>query len=395
MADVLLIEACNFQNFPVGGQLLFARQMMKVFGNRLALVGLSTDDTPVGRWVEIEIDAVKYPFFSIGRRQVAAKKPLIPERLRSYFELRHYKKKILSLGVKSVFTQAPELLMVISSWDLDDLCYQFPGVENPLKMPRYWWGKLLAGLFDKKLFEALNKADTILACADKCAIKNLVHRSSGTLSSGKVIPFPTRVDMSIFFASDKAEARRLLGLPLGKIILIATGRINRVKGWDFILESFYHFKQNHPDSLLVFLGDGEDRGALENRAGDLQIKNDVLITGFHVPGKVAQFLNAADISVVGSHKEGWSLAMLEALACGKPIVTTDVSGARDMIIDGDNGFVVEKRDSRKFADAISRALNLHAETVSIGIAQKYSLDTLERDFSKIWQPLSMHGRKLG
>lgn len=48
----LLIEGCDFVDYPTGGQLSFARQMMRTFGNRLALVGISTDDTPVGVWLK-------------------------------------------------------------------------------------------------------------------------------------------------------------------------------------------------------------------------------------------------------------------------------------------------------------------------------------------------------
>lgn len=389
MADVLLIENCDFKSHPVGGQLFFARQMMKAFQNHLALVGVCTDSTPVGRWVEKEIDEIKYSFFCIGRRQLAAKKPIIPERLRSHFELRYYKKRILSLGIKNIFTQAPELLMAVDSWKLDHLCYQFPGTENPLMMPRYRWGKILAGLFDKKFFTALSKADTMLACADKRAIQNIANRSFGTFSTERVIQFPTRVDTTLFFPSDKTEACKLLGLPLEKIILISTGRINRVKGWDFILKSFYRFKQNHPNSFLVFLGDGEDREALEKSINEFQLTDHVVITGFQPSDKVARYLNAADISVVGSDKEGWSLAMLEALACGKPIVSTDVSGARDMIIEGVNGYIVTARDPLQYANAISKTMHLQkVSTISNSIAQKYALSTLQRDLATVWEPLA-------
>lgn len=391
MPNVLLIENCDFQTFPVGGQLFFARQMMKAFGNRLALVGLSTDATPIGRWVEKEIDAVHYQFFSIGKRNISAKRPFIPERLRSHIELMYFKDKILSSGITNVFTQAPELLIAVAGWKLDHLCYQFPGVENPLRMPRYKWGKFFAGVFEKKIFRALEKVDTILACADESAIDSLVTRSLGTLAADKVIAFPTRVDTTTFFPSDKSNARKLLGLPPDKIILVATGRINKVKGWNFILESYVHFIQKHPDSLLVYLGDGEDRAFLEQEIQKFELTNNVRITGFKPSFQVAQYLNAADVCVVGSYKEGWSLAMLEALACGKPLVSTDVSGARDMIINGKNGFVITERKTDLFAEALVQSLDLEACSISLQIAQKYSLASLKNDMAHLWSPLCLSG----
>ncbi len=64
---ILLIEICNFTDYPIGGYLSFAKQMLTAFGNQLALVGLATDDMPVGEWVKREIDGVVYDYFAITK----------------------------------------------------------------------------------------------------------------------------------------------------------------------------------------------------------------------------------------------------------------------------------------------------------------------------------------
>ena len=97
---------------------------------------------------------------------------------------------------------------------------------------------------------------------------------------------------------------------------------------------------------------------LSNKAQRLGIAESIQITGFIPHAEVNIYLNAADLCVVASHREGWSLAMLEILACGKPLVSTDVSGAKDMIYQGENGFIVEERNPRLFADAILKTLEL-------------------------------------
>ena len=97
----------------------------------------------------------------------------------------------------------------------------------------------------------------------------------------------------------------------------------------------------------------------------------------------------SDLCAVTSHSEGWSLAMLEMLACGKAIVSTDVSGANDMIRSGHNGFVVKERNPSLFADAISKALELkNVREVSLEIAARYSTKTIVSDLGLLWQPLS-------
>jgi glycosyltransferase involved in cell wall biosynthesis len=136
------------------------------------------------------------------------------------------------------------------------------------------------------------------------------------------------------------------------------------------------------------VGDGEDRSRLERAARALGLEADVRITGFQKPEAMPLYYNAADVVVFGSHREGWSNAMLEALACGKPIVSTAVSGAADLIQDGRNGFVLAGRDPRAFARAMQSALALpEAEAVSVGIACRYSVEGIGALMRDLWPAL--------
>jgi glycosyltransferase involved in cell wall biosynthesis len=130
------------------------------------------------------------------------------------------------------------------------------------------------------------------------------------------------------------------------------------------------------------------RGEIQSLAASLDLQEKVRITGFVRPADVAAFLNSSDLYVTGSHKEGWSLAMLEALACGKAIVTTKVSGSDDLIVEGVNGFVINERDPRLYASKMLAAMDLpHARSVSVSIARRYALNTLAEDLGKLWAPL--------
>jgi len=363
--------------------------MMGAYGNRLALVGLCTDrETPVGRWVERDFAAGRFWFYGVGRRAPSPRKPLVPGRLSQYLRLRRHRPGVLSLGVRSAFLQAPEELMAVSRWGLDSICYRFPGVENPLTMPRYRWGRLFAGWFDRQLFRALDRTDIILASADEKAIARLVARSRGRLRRDRIRAIPTQYDSGVFRPAPAAEARRKLRLELGGPLLVSSGRLNRVKGWELLLEAFRELLPGEPDARMVFVGDGEDRRALEKHAGRLGLAEKIRVTGFVAPSEVATWLNAADLVLVGSHLEGWSIAMLEALGCGKPLVSTDVSGARDMIREGENGFVVIGRDPARYAEAVRRALRLpEPRAVSLELAARYGVDAV-RCVGQYWPVLA-------
>jgi glycosyltransferase involved in cell wall biosynthesis len=387
MADALLIDPCNFVDYPTGGQLSFARQLMKAYGDRLALVGTSTDATPVGRWVEKTFDGRPFQFFSFGRCRPTAGRPLIPGRARVFMGLRRFRRQIFSLGIHHAFTQSPETIIAISGLHWKSLCYCFAGAESPLHRPRYAWARWVAPVFERCWWRALARADVLLAAADRTAIEEFVRTRGSPLRRREIVSFPTRYDDAVFFPVEQPSARASLRIPTGRVLVVCVGRVNGVKGWDLLLDAFKVFLRGHEDAALCFAGDGEDRPALVRRAANLGLSDRVTVTGFLQPGAVAAHLNAADLVVFGSHHEGWSVAMLEAIACGKPLVSTDVSGARDMIAEGRNGFIVRQRSAAAFSQAMDEALTLEAGPVSTAIASRYSLGGLSEELGQVWPAL--------
>lgn len=379
-ASLMIIEGCDFSSFPVGGQLSHAKQLVQIFGDRLALVGISVDDTPVGVWIKKSFDGVLLDYFSIGKANSLIKKPMIPGRLSVLLLLKLYKKQILSIGIKSAFIESPEVMIAVSNWGLR-FCYKFSGVENPLTMARYPVGRLFATRFEKMLFSALaNHAELILAAADRNAIKKMASRSKGILDEAKIVHYPTRVDTKIFNASRKT----LSGF---QPVFLSCGRLNRVKGWDLILDAFRLVKDKLPSSRLYFVGDGEDRNIVEIQIAKASLQHAVTITGFTDPVTVAGLMNSCNVFLLGSHREGWPTVLLEALACGLPVVSTRVSGVGDLTEEGRNGYIVETRNAVEYAAKMVDALKLqNPNPVSMEIAQRYALDKLGSDLEAMWDP---------
>ena len=384
--DILHLEACNFVDKPMGGQLTFSRQLMKVLGRRLALVGwANTPSEPVGCWFDKEIEGIVYQYFAIGRGRTSLKKPLIPARLTTWLQIRRYLSRILSIGISNIIIEEHSILMALSLSAEYNLCYCFPGVEAPLTISRYPFVKRVAALFDYMFFESLRrKASCILAAGDESAIADLYHRAGKKLKGVNVISFPTRVDTDIFHPSVRLETRKKLSLPSEAIIAVTIGRIHWAKGWPFLLDSFSLFIKRNPGSLLIFIGDGAERLALEQRALTLGLQESVVVVGYQPPSEIAAYLQASDLFVMGSLIEGWSTVLLEALACHVPIVTTRFSSADTIVRKGYNGFVVD-RDPLKFAESMERALNLpELAKYADSVIDCYALKNLAHDLFKIW-----------
>lgn len=385
---ILLIENCDFRGFPPGGQTTFARQLVRAFGDRLALVGVATDGEPVGEWIELEVEGRRLPFLAVGRLRASPGRPLVPARLRFWLRLRRHRRKILAVGARHAIALAPETMIAVRDWGLE-VCYHLSGVENPLRASRYPWARPFARWFDALHLASASRAALLLAHADLPAIHALAERSRGRLDPARLHCFPTCVDPDLFRPLPKLEARQELGLPSGEPVFVVVGRLSRAKGWDLVLQAMARFRERRGRGVLVFVGDGEDRDELGRLAARLGLDGAVRITGFQTREAVARWLSAADAVLFGSRAEGWSNAMLEALAAGKPIVSTAVSGAAELIRHGVNGFVVGERDPELFAWAMEKALKLpRATRASLEVAERYSLGRMAAAHRQLWPPLA-------
>lgn len=384
--DIIYIEACNFIDKPLGGQLSYSKQLIKALGTRLALVGwASSPSDPVGCWFTKEINGMDFRYFAIARTPDAAIKPIVPARLSTWLLIRRYQKLIFSIGIPNVLISEHSVLMSLQPRRTHNICFCFPGVDSPLSISRYPWAKQLSTLFDHFFFHALGKkANCILAAADESAIVDVQRRAGEKLKGKAIFSFPTRVDTNTFYPRDRLHARRQLDLPTDKIIVVTSGRIHWAKGWEFLLQAYQLFLKRCPNSMLFFLGDGSDRKYLEEKVEVLGLRGRVVVAGMKSSSEVATYIQASNMFVMGSYKEGWSTSMLEALACQVPIVTTRFSSADSIVCQGVNGFVVD-RDPHMFSIAMENVLSLcTVAAYSNETIGRYALTNLSKDLLNVW-----------
>lgn len=383
---ILYIEACNYVDFPVGGQLTFARQMIQAFGNELQLVGISTDKTLNGKWVKKEINGTVFNFFSLHKANKINGKPFIPRRLSTYYYLKKYKKQILTQDCDHIFCNAPETLIAIQNWRIENLTYYFSGMGNPLTISRRWYGRLVASLFDPVFYPALKNANNILAASDQENIDKTIKASNGILIPGEIIQFPSRIDTKIFKNEDKFSCRKELNLPTDKTIITTTGRLHWAKGWKLILDAFREFRKFYPDSVFYFIGDGDERAEIELYLKDEKLSHNVFLLGFQSHQTIAKYINSSDLYIMGSIAEGWATSLVEAKGCGVPICTTTFSSAKDIVQHGKNGYVVNSRDEKEFAEYMMKAIKLKIDDSLLEKEmQKYAIQSIKSDLKAHWK----------
>lgn len=150
-------------------------------------------------------------------------------------------------------------------------------------------------------------------------------------------------------APDPAVTGRTRGSP----VVLFAGRLRTRKAVAVLLEAFPRLRAEHPEAVLVLLGDGEQRPALEARARRLGIAEAVRFAGAQPRDAMGDWLAAADLFCLPSIYEGFPLAILEAMAAGLPVVATAVAGVPEAVVDRVTGRVVPAEDAAALARALS------------------------------------------
>jgi len=272
-----------------------------------------------------------------------------------------------------------------------DICYYYPGLGNPIRQGRHRiLGRVLAGPYALLQARAVRKAKVVLAAASPDTVRSHQKWLRRVGTRIQIHPLPTAADVELFRPQSKEAVRSMLDLPLETPVYIYVGRLTAVKGVPLILRAFQIVRQTRPEALLLIAGDGEERRRLTKLAHRLGIAESVRFLGMLPPEQVASYIAGADAGLFASYREGFPVAMVEQLACGCPILSTDVSGARDLIVDGRNGFVVPGREAVSYARRMLEILDLPpAESFCRDLAvTHYSRAALWARLQRAWPPFA-------
>jgi len=146
------------------------------------------------------------------------------------------------------------------------------------------------------------------------------------------------------------EAKRRLGIDPGCGVVSIVARLHPQKNHELLIETAARVVKTLPNTRFLVVGDGDDRMRFERQAQSLGIAKNVMFLGTRED--IPDLLAATDVSVLTSHYEGLANSLLEAMAVGKPIVTTGYAGADELVTDGHEGFITPMGD----ADAMARRI---------------------------------------
>ena len=188
------------------------------------------------------------------------------------------------------------------------------------------------------------------------AVSRHTSRELSTFDSsvaGRTVVLPSAV-RDRFRPGGGADVRRQLGLDR-EPILLTVARYDpgeRYKGYDLVVRALPAVLRRRPDVRYVLVGQGGDLPRVRTLARELGVDHAVVCAGAVTDDALPAWYNACDLFVMPSRGEGLGLVFIEALACGKPVIAGDRDGARDALLDGRLGRLVDPDDAGRLADAI-------------------------------------------
>lgn len=208
--------------------------------------------------------------------------------------------------------------------------------------------------------------------------KIIKQRLNKLFPNNQVSQINNGVDLTIYKPGNKLAIRKKLQLPQKKKIILSAGRLEQVKGHEFLIKAFAKLSD---DFFLIIAGDGLLKKALKQLSKTLKVDNRILFTG-NVDNLI-DYYQASDVFCLPSLNEGLPLVLLEAQASGLAIVCTDVGGCADAI-DEKSGVLVSPGDSEALLNGINQVFSVSYQP-QLFVEKNYSLNLLLERYNAIYQ----------
>jgi glycosyltransferase involved in cell wall biosynthesis len=240
----------------------------------------------------------------------------------------------------------------------------------------------------------LNWTDRIVCCSGAVS-RSVVSRIGGRIEHCTIIPFGVDID---HFEQAAAATRRELGLQdRGNVIGTVCRLVEPKKGLTILLKAMAELARRYgqPPCQLLIVGDGPSRHELELLREQLGLSSWVVFSGSR--RDIPQVLHVLDAFVLPSLYEGFGIAILEAMAAGKPVIATVVGGIPEFVLSGETGLLVEPGNVEALADAIDRLLSHPQEAQTMGkkgkvrVREHFRITEMVRRHEQVYTDCLTHG----
>lgn len=160
----------------------------------------------------------------------------------------------------------------------------------------------------------------------------------------------------IYNGIDVEQFRPAIRGPSSNFKIICISRLTARKGFNYLIEAVAKITEKYPDLSLEIVGEGDAKAELEEQTKNANLSSKIEFKGRISHEKTPEAYNGASVFVLPSLNEGMSNTMLEALASGLPIIATDTGGSKELVQEGENGFIIKMKDSDDIAEKLEKLI---------------------------------------
>ncbi|MCP4649459.1 MAG: glycosyltransferase family 4 protein [PVC group bacterium] len=258
----------------------------------------------------------------------------------------------------------------------------FTPIKGQFKAKMYAW---LDGIVTKWF-------DRVVAVSER--INDILKQNGYSQKKTKLIY--NALDTERFISQEDMNLKQELSISSDVKIIGTSSRLTEEKGHCYLLEAAARVFKQYPDAVLLIVGDGQLRGALEILGEKLNISDKMIFTGYC--DNVVPYLNIMDVFVSASVWEGFGLSLLEAMSCGLPVVASNVGIVPEFVKDRASGLVVEPKDVEGIAKAIVELIDSKLFADNLGTAaqqavrERFSLKSMIAGYEDVYLELSEAGK---
>jgi glycosyltransferase involved in cell wall biosynthesis len=242
----------------------------------------------------------------------------------------------------------------------------------------------------------LRQADGFIAISSQIEDE---YQSNGIPNGSKIYRIPNSVDTHLFRPINPANKNALrgkLGLPKDILLVVFTGRLVSYKGLPLLLQVWKQITKEYPATKLVIVGGGSldiynAEKELTGYVAEHELENHVIFSG--EVRNVHEYLQASDIFVFPTEKEAFGISVIEAMACGLPVVATPVGGLKEILAHERNAFVIQPGNEVDLYQGLKRLITDRPFAESLGVKALqsakdcYSVETVTEKYLEIFQKL--------
>lgn len=237
------------------------------------------------------------------------------------------------------------------------------------------------------------RADAVIVVSSK--LKEWVIQELNA-EKQKIFVIPNGIDPEKFKPFDASSVRTNLGFSINDKIIIFVKAFTEQSGIKYLIQAIPHIYKEHPEIKLLAIGGGPLSAELMKEVERLNLKNQVKLLDSVPNAKIPLYLNASDIFVFPSiplsqAEETFGISLIEAMACGKPVIATSIGGPKEIIEGGDNvGVLIPPNDFKAISESVIKLLDHPHQAKIIGenarryVTSKYSWDIVFEEIQKVY-----------